>query len=646
MNSCCCCCCCCCCCWGTEVLSNTSTPPPAPPEEEAAAQALPPSATTPPATLGGTPPKLGGRSRGSRGRSARGFPQSACTRRLGFGQSLFLASLGMEPPGGPTEGCPLGHTRRGRLWEMRLQAGFGASPASDVLSARQIAPWRVLLLTGLVLAPTVQACPAGTVPFRAMQCSLYDSKPILGGQTRYQWVPFHGAANLCDLNCLAVGHNFYYTFGRVLDGTPCSPALPDLCISGRCLRAGCDGILGSDALADACGVCAGRNESCVFVQEAFWAAFPTSGFSGYRNVTRIPAGARQIRVTDRSRNYLALMNADQHYVLNGEWAIDQPGAYEVVGTKWHYTRTGSVHETLEAAGPTSEDLFLMDPAGSATCRGGNRTACSTTAPATSSSEPGSSPSATSARRRATTCRCSGRTATASRCSRASTSGCPTPATAPRCWSSASTCSWRGATSTTSTPSTGSCCSAAATPGPGRPARTCCCVTRPRVASPARPPEPSAPTPQAGAAGAPRLLSAPGTPSPAPRSAAERARRRAASRGLPSLPGWQQIALPLRRVQPGESQRLSRPPVPKEEGRLLDQPRDCPSEEPPSPGRPGRLCCLAPLGRHSSQPDWARPRRPVANTALIPWPEGEAPSHGRHHEEGARPLPVRPVRPIL
>ncbi|KAM6460605.1 ADAMTS-like protein 5 isoform 4-T4 [Liasis olivaceus] len=432
MNSCCCCCCCCCCCWGTEVLSNTSTPPPAPPEEEAAAQALPPSATTPPATLGGTPPKLGGRSRGSRGRSARGFPQSACTRRLGFGQSLFLASLGMEPPGGPTEGCPLGHTRRGRLWEMRLQAGFGASPASDVLSARQIAPWRVLLLTGLVLAPTVQgrhhgtlhldqasepqhrhqpahgtwthwgswsacsstcgdgvsfrtrrcirfpeeepcraerrqyrvcelkACPAGTVPFRAMQCSLYDSKPILGGQTRYQWVPFHGAANLCDLNCLAVGHNFYYTFGRVLDGTPCSPALPDLCISGRCLRAGCDGILGSDALADACGVCAGRNESCVFVQEAFWAAFPTSGFSGYRNVTRIPAGARQIRVTDRSRNYLALMNADQHYVLNGEWAIDQPGAYEVVGTKWHYTRTGSVHETLEAAGPTSEDLFLME----------------------------------------------------------------------------------------------------------------------------------------------------------------------------------------------------------------------------------------------------------------------------------------------
>lgn len=136
----------------------------------------------------------------------------------------------------------------------------------------------------------LQECPGSSVPFRAVQCSLYDGKPILGSQARYQWVPFHGgeswirihprggtaillplrsqpggpspaalaerqgllvscplnwnrshprlsppAPNLCDLNCLAVGHNFYYTFGRVLDGTRCSPDSPDLCISGQCL---------------------------------------------------------------------------------------------------------------------------------------------------------------------------------------------------------------------------------------------------------------------------------------------------------------------------------------------------------------------------------------------------------------------------
>ncbi|XP_032064583.1 ADAMTS-like protein 5 isoform X2 [Thamnophis elegans] len=204
-----------------------------------------------------------------------------------------------------------------------------------------------------------KACPAGTLPFRAMQCALYNSKPILAGQAQYQWVPFHGAANLCDLNCLAMGHNFYYSFGRVLDGTPCSPASPELCISGRCVRAGCDGVLGSEAWADACGVCGGRNESCVFIQEAIRAAVPASDFSGYRNVTQIPAGAREIRVMDNSRNYLALMDASQHYVLSGEWAVDQPGAFKAAGTQWHYTRTVNGHETLEAAGPTSEDLFVM-----------------------------------------------------------------------------------------------------------------------------------------------------------------------------------------------------------------------------------------------------------------------------------------------
>ncbi|XP_058019758.1 ADAMTS-like protein 5 isoform X7 [Ahaetulla prasina] len=333
-----------------------------------------------------------------------------------------------------------------------------------------------------------KACPAGIVPFRAMQCTLYNSRPILGGQAQYQWVPFHGAANLCDLNCLAMGHNFYYSFGRVLDGTPCSPASPELCISGRCLRAGCDGVLGSEAQADACGVCGGKNESCVFIQEAFRVAVPASGFFGYRNVTQIPVGARQIRVIDNSRNYLALMEANQHYVLNGEWAVDQPGVFEAAGTQWHYTRTANGHETLEAAGSTSGDLFVMDPVGSATRREGNRNAFTTTATATSFSEHGSSRSVTSAPRHATTCRCSRRTATASRCARASTSGCPTPATAPTCWSGASTCSWRGTTSTSSKPSTGSCCRAAATPGPGRPAKTCCYATLPRVASPALPPE--------------------------------------------------------------------------------------------------------------------------------------------------------------
>ncbi|XP_064325935.1 ADAMTS-like protein 5 isoform X2 [Phalacrocorax carbo] len=150
----------------------------------------------------------------------------------------------------------------------------------------------------------LQGCPGGSVPFRAMQCSLYDNKPVLGTPARYRWVPFHGAPNVCDLNCLAVGHNFYYTFGRVLDGTRCGPDSPDLCVGGRCLSVGCDGILGSGTRPDACGQCGSGHDTCLFVHRLFQGADPSSGYFGYMNVTKIPAGATHIKVTDKSRNYL------------------------------------------------------------------------------------------------------------------------------------------------------------------------------------------------------------------------------------------------------------------------------------------------------------------------------------------------------
>ncbi|NWX92441.1 ATL5 protein, partial [Nothoprocta pentlandii] len=205
----------------------------------------------------------------------------------------------------------------------------------------------------------LEGCPRGAVPFRAMQCSLYDTKPVLGTLARYRWVPFHGAPNVCDLNCLAAGHNFYYTFGRVLDGTRCSPDSPDLCVGGRCLSAGCDGILGSGVQPDACGQCGGGPGTCIFVHRLFQGVPPSSGYFGYLNVTKIPAGATNIKVTDKSRNYLALMSSDQRYVLNGDWSIAWPGAYEVAGTRLLYARAADGTESLEAPGPTAEELHVM-----------------------------------------------------------------------------------------------------------------------------------------------------------------------------------------------------------------------------------------------------------------------------------------------
>ncbi|XP_024897739.1 ADAMTS-like protein 5 isoform X2 [Pteropus alecto] len=214
-------------------------------------------------------------------------------------------------------------------------------------------------------------CPPGAVPFRDLQCALYNGHPVLSPQKTYQWVPFYGAPNQCDLNCLAVGHAFYHSFGRVLDGTPCSQGGQGLCVAGRCLSAGCDGLMGSDAREDRCGRCGGANDSCLLVQRVFRdadAPLPSpqrlppsrSGtFAGYWNVTLIPKGARHIRAAHRSRNHLALMAGDGHYVLNGNWAVSPPGTYEAAGTRVVYTRAAGAEETLRAAGPTSQDLLLQ-----------------------------------------------------------------------------------------------------------------------------------------------------------------------------------------------------------------------------------------------------------------------------------------------
>uniref|UniRef100_A0A8C6YLU4 NTR domain-containing protein n=1 Tax=Nothoprocta perdicaria TaxID=30464 RepID=A0A8C6YLU4_NOTPE len=53
------------------------------------------------------------------------------------------------------------------------------------------------------------------------------------------------------------------------------------------------------------------------------------------------------------------MSSDQRYVLNGDWSIAWPGAYEVAGTRLLYARAADGTESLEAPGPTAEELHVM-----------------------------------------------------------------------------------------------------------------------------------------------------------------------------------------------------------------------------------------------------------------------------------------------
>ncbi|MGH0175368.1 UNVERIFIED_CONTAM: hypothetical protein FKN15_070201 [Acipenser sinensis] len=204
----------------------------------------------------------------------------------------------------------------------------------------------------------IQDCPTGALGFRELQCAAYNDKPLMGSG-RYKWTTFQGGSTPCDLSCLALGHNFYYNFGRVLDGTPCQIELGGVCINGRCLRPGCDLILGSEQQQDACMVCGGLNTTCLLHRSVYQSPSQAVGPFGYNEVTMIPAGATHIRVTDNSKNYLALQNGRSQYVINGNWEIDWPGEYNVAGTKLVYKRSADNRESFEASGPTQEDLHIM-----------------------------------------------------------------------------------------------------------------------------------------------------------------------------------------------------------------------------------------------------------------------------------------------
>lgn len=65
----------------------------------------------------------------------------------------------------------------------------------------------------------------------------------------------------------------------------------------------------------------------------------------------------------------ALMTGDGRYVLNGDWSIAWPGPFEAAGTQLLYARAPDGAESLEAPGPTAEDLHLMVMLGTAWGRG-------------------------------------------------------------------------------------------------------------------------------------------------------------------------------------------------------------------------------------------------------------------------------------
>ncbi|KAJ0062101.1 hypothetical protein NL108_015684 [Boleophthalmus pectinirostris] len=179
------------------------------------------------------------------------------------------------------------------------------------------------------------------------------------------WVPkFSGvsANDRCKLICRANGTGYFYVLApKVVDGTPCSPDATGVCVQGKCIKAGCDGRIGSAKKFDKCGVCGGDNKGCKKVSGLF-----TRPIHGYNFVVMLPVGAANIDIRQRGYkgmasddNYLAVKSSNGQYVLNGNYVVSS-GERDIIvkNSLMRYSGTSGASETLQAVKPIGESLTV------------------------------------------------------------------------------------------------------------------------------------------------------------------------------------------------------------------------------------------------------------------------------------------------
>ncbi|GAB1301745.1 A disintegrin and metalloproteinase with thrombospondin motifs 19 [Apodemus speciosus] len=171
-------------------------------------------------------------------------------------------------------------------------------------------------------------CPAGLPGFRDWQCQAYSVRTSYPKHA-LQWQAVFDEEKPCALFCSPVGKEQPILLSEnVIDGTSCGYQGLDICANGRCQKAGCDGLLGSLAREDHCGICNGNGKSCKVIKGDF-------------NHTR---GA-------------ALRDASKQSI-NSDWKIEHSGAFSLAGTTVHYIRRG-LWEKISAKGPTTTPLHLL-----------------------------------------------------------------------------------------------------------------------------------------------------------------------------------------------------------------------------------------------------------------------------------------------
>uniref|UniRef100_A0A4W6G1Z2 ADAM metallopeptidase with thrombospondin type 1 motif 5 n=1 Tax=Lates calcarifer TaxID=8187 RepID=A0A4W6G1Z2_LATCA len=184
----------------------------------------------------------------------------------------------------------------------------------------------------------VTPCPASNKTFRQEQCEVRNGPQTdpKGVKTFVEWVPKYAGVlpkDVCKLTCRAKGTGYYVVFSqRVVDGTECRPYSSSVCVKGKCVRTGCDGIIVGNF---------------------------TKKSKGYTDVVKIPAGSTHIKVRqhkakDQTRYtaYLALRRGNGDYLLNGKFMISTSETIiPLNGSVLNYSGWSQRDEWLHSMGP-------------------------------------------------------------------------------------------------------------------------------------------------------------------------------------------------------------------------------------------------------------------------------------------------------
>ncbi|KAF4532268.1 hypothetical protein B566_EDAN007240, partial [Ephemera danica] len=194
-----------------------------------------------------------------------------------------------------------------------------------------------------------ETCTDGDPTSRDAQCAAYNDD-------KNTWKPYyHHSHPQCSLVCINQENTYSKRSNLVMDGTLCMRGINDVCIEGSCVTIPCDGDLGSNAVADACGVCHGDGSSCTVIRGS--KTYKKSEKT-LQEVIEIPVNATNVLVEETSATSATISLYDKSVNILKESLRGTFNISDMDITGW-IGNLKPLQETLSIKGPVKKPLKVM-----------------------------------------------------------------------------------------------------------------------------------------------------------------------------------------------------------------------------------------------------------------------------------------------